>query len=338
MDPNAWAVANGQFLGLNCKESESDLVIIPVPWDVTTSYRPGTSHGPRAIIQASYQLDLFSPYLESAWEMGIFTQAESSALFKKSAELRTLAAEHIQHLASGHQGKGEHLREVNAGTTWMNEWVYAATQKVLSAGKIPIVLGGDHSVPFGSIKACAEKEPGLSILHFDAHADLREAYEGFKDSHASIMFNVLQQTSVDRLVQVGIRDISIGEVETIRDDKRVSTWFDWEIKDRLDKGEAWAKLCQSIVEQLSDRVYVSFDIDALDPKLCPNTGTPVPGGLEYTQVATLLRILAQSGRRIVGADLVEVAPGQDEWDANVGARILMQICVATEASRRKGAR
>ncbi len=327
---------NGQFLGLDCELKNAKAVILPVPWDVTTSYRPGTVSGPAAVIQASYQIDLYCQDYDEFWNVNLATEPISKSWFQKSELLRKKVAKYLAFLEKG--GKLEKskpmqvlLKEVNANTKRLNEWVFQETMKHLDENRAVFVLGGDHSVPLGSIKAYAEKFPNLSVLHFDAHADLRVAYEGFEDSHASIMYNVLQATKVGKLVQVGVRDVSQLEVDLSQNDYRVKTYFDWDLKRRLYGGESWDSLCKEIVSQLSKDVYVSFDVDGLDPKLCPNTGTPVPGGLEFREAAYLIQQVVDSGRKVVGGDLVEVAPspkGDNEWDGNVGARMLVQLCAA----------
>lgn len=327
---------NGQFLGLENSIEGAQAVILPVPWDVTTSYRPGTVSGPQAVIEASYQIDLFSPDYKEFWNVKLATAPIAKNWIRQSQTLRRKVEKYIDFLEKGGKlAKSKPmqslLKEVNAASGKLNSWVYSETKKYLDQGKTVFVLGGDHSVPFGTIKAHVEKYPNLSVLHFDAHADLREAYEGFEDSHASIMYNVLKKTSLKKLVQVGVRDVSQLEVDLSQSDARVETYFDWNLKNRLYSGESWKAVCQDIVGHLSQEVYVSFDIDGLDPKLCPNTGTPVPGGLEFQQVTFLLRQIVESGRKIVGADLVEVAPApkkDNEWDGNVGARMLFQLCVA----------
>ena len=199
------------------------------------------------------------------------------------------------------------------------------------------LIGGDHSVPFGAIKAHAERGE-LAILHVDAHADLRDAYEGFACSHASIMRNVMTQLpSVTRLVQVGIRDVAKSEIDFIAaQGGRVITHFDAVLAERKLAGESWRQLCDAIVADLPARVYISFDIDGLDPQLCPHTGTPVPGGLSFQEACLLIKRVVESGRKIIGFDLNEVAPGPDgdEWDANVAARLLYKLCGWTLRSAR----
>lgn len=326
---------NGQFLGLDHELKSARAVILPVPWDVTTSYRPGTVSGPQAVIEASYQIDLFSPDFKEFWNVPLATLPIGKGWIKQSQTLRRKVEKYISFLEEGGKlSKSKPmqavLKEVNAASKKLNDWVYSETKKLLDQDKAVFVLGGDHSVPLGTIKAHAEKYKDLSVLHFDAHADLREAYEGFQDSHASIMYNVLKRTEVKKLVQVGVRDVSQLEVDLSAADSRVETYFDWDLKNRLYAGESWKAICQDIVGHLSQEVYISFDIDGLDPKLCPNTGTPVPGGLEFQEACFLIRQIVESGRRIVGADLVEVAPApkkENEWDGNVGARMLFQLLV-----------
>lgn len=328
------AIRNGQFLGLDNQLVDSDVVILPIPWDVTTSYRPGTVNGPLAVIEASYQLDLFSPYKNNIWNMPLHTLPISEDWVKKSQETRELASEVIDFQEAGNdltqdQSILNKLEKVNAACNELHNWSEKKCVELLAAGKKVVALGGDHSVSLGPIKAAAKHYNDLSILHFDAHADLRKSYEGFQDSHASIMWNVLEQTpNIKKLVQVGIRDVSAVEIEKINTDSRIKTFFDWETKDRIMQGESWAKVCQDIISNLSQNVYISFDIDGLDPKLCPSTGTPVPGGLDLHEAIYLIREIQKSGRKLVGADLVEVAPSAtDEWDGNVGARLLFQILI-----------
>jgi agmatinase len=199
----------------------------------------------------------------------------------------------------------------------------------LDAGRIAIVVGGDHSVPFGAFEAYAAKYPGLGILHFDAHYDLRVAYGGFTWSHASIMYNALARIpAIATIVHVGVRDFCEAELrqsEAFGD--RSIGYGELMLRDRLAAGEPWRQIADEIASRLPDKVYVSFDIDGLDPALCPGTGTPVPGGLSFYEATSLIEAVVRSGRTVVGADLVEVAPsdGDREWNANVGARLLYKL-------------
>ena len=226
------------------------------------------------------------------------------------------------------------MRAVDAAGALVNASVRRVVEPLLDEGRIVGVLGGDHSIPFAAIAAAAERQP-LGVLHVDAHADLRQAYQGFQWSHASIMHNVLEHCpGVTRLVQVGVRDYSEGELQAIHGhDGRVITHFDADCHAHRFAGVPFDSLVDEALRALPDRVWVSFDIDGLDPGLCPNTGTPVPGGLGFAQAAHMLARLAATGRQVVGFDLVEVAPGADEWDANVGARLLYKLCGTAVRSR-----
>ncbi len=168
----------------------------------------------------------------------------------------------------------------------------------------------------------------FGILQIDAHCDLRKAYEGFNYSHASIMYNVLNEVpQVKKLVQAGIRDFCQEEWDYIcNSDFRVITYFDKNIKERQYEGQTWKQIADEIIQHLPEKVYISFDADGLDPKLCPNTGTPVQGGFETEQVFYLFKQILQSGRKIIGFDLNEVGVGENDWDSNVGARVLFKLC------------
>lgn len=341
-DPNAAASAESGIFGLPTSESEAALVLIPVSWEATTSYGGGTSDGPAAILEASKQVDLFDGDVLKPYEPGIFMQEDSSEIPGWNKKARSLAQEII---AVGGEIEGNpqleaSLKAVNEYSARVNDTVASQTRKLLNQGKLVGVVGGDHSVPFGALQAMAEKHPSFGILHFDAHLDLRVAYEGFAWSHASIMYNVLQKIpAVTQLVQVGIRDYCEQEWNyTIEQGQRVRVFTDRDCARRKFQGETWAKIAQDIVAKLPNEVWVSFDIDGLDPRFCPNTGTPVPGGLDFQEANYVLGELVRSGRKIIGFDLNEVAPSSDEsdeWDANVGARLLYKLCAWTFASQGK---
>lgn len=220
------------------------------------------------------------------------------------------------------------INDVNTGSAKMIQWVYDQTTELLKKGKLVGLVGGDHSTPLGFFKAIGDHKGDFGILQIDAHCDLRDSYEGFTYSHASIMFNALKEVpQLKKLVQVGIRDYCEEEVDYINDNsERVTTFFDKDIKERMFEGENWKSICDSIISTLPQQVYISFDIDGLDPKLCPHTGTPVPGGFETEQLFYLFRKVIESGRQLIGFDLNEVSAGHDEWDANVGARVLFKLC------------
>ena len=338
-DLSSVAVKNNQLFGLNVSLESAKIVALNVPWDVTTSYRPGTVHGPRCILEASYQLDLVSPFLERAWELALHTLPIDQETEAQSQHLRSKSANIIKALELGLSIESQpdlvkDLREINTSCALLTEKTYHLVKQYLQNHKKVLTLGGDHATSLGPIKAYAEQFPHLSILHIDAHADLRQSYEGFHESHASIMFNVMETCSIQSLVQVGVRDVSPTEIEYSQSKSNIVTHFDWSIKSQLSEGKSWNSIADKIIESLGSQVYISFDIDGLDPKLCPNTGTPVPGGLELWQVQVLLERVLSSGRSIIGGDLVEVAPNPngDQWDGNVGARCAFLLACAMAKS------
>jgi agmatinase len=322
-DPAAAAASGSGIFGLPYSVGEAKVVVVPVPFAATTSYGGGAERGPRAILAASKQVDLFDVETGRPYEAKIAMLPIPEDIARLHAEARPLAERAI---AAG--GAAEALR-VNAASEAVNERVYATVKGELERGKLVAVIGGDHSAPYGAIRALAEAHPGLGILHVDAHADLRDAFEGFTWSHASIMHNVVTLLpDVARIVQVGVRDLSEAEAEAIRSSRgRIITHFDAELARATFDGVPWSKTLARIVDDLPQKVYVSFDIDGLDPALCPHTGTPVPGGLSFHQATALLAAVARSGRTIVGVDVNEVSPSPDgdEWDGNVGARILYKL-------------
>lgn len=323
-NPNEPAIKNGNIFGFPYTFEESEIVIIPVCSDITCSYGKGTANAPQKIVEESTQLDFYSPYLEKAWEQKVFMLPLNQQLFDLNQKVGKMASALILKKEQGEAFNNsdiDQLNEVNAFCEQQTQNIKQLSLELLNNSKTPIVLGGDHSSSLGLINALAEKYDDFGILQIDAHADLRDAYEDFTNSHASIMFNALKQAQINKLVQVGVRDICQDEVDFIKDsNNRIKTFFDWDLKTEQYNGKTWQQHCEEIIAELPQKVYISFDIDGLDPKLCPNTGTPVPGGLEFEQAAYLLNQITAKGKTIIGADLCEV--GNHQWDASVGARAL----------------
>jgi agmatinase len=310
-DPNGASVEGSGIFGLPFDNNNAQIIIIPVPWEATVSYGGGTVYGPQAVLEASYQVDLLDPNIKDAWKIGLSMDEIPSYWVKKSEELSN----------NTHDPK-----IIQPYSIKLNEWVEEKATSFIDKGKLVATLGGEHSSPYGLIKALSHKYNDISILQIDAHADLRIAFEGFEHSHASIMYNAIKLPQIKKLVQVGIRDYCEEEYEIIQNDKRIKTFFDQDIKAQQYNGKTWHQLVQEIIQELGDNVYISMDIDGLDPKLCPNTGTPVPGGFEFEEIIYLYKALVASGRKIIGFDLSEVTPGDNEWDGNVGARMLYRMC------------
>lgn len=318
------------FLGANLNPEDCKLVIIPVEWEATTSYGGGTSLGPCAVLAASHQLDLEDAAFGKAFRAGITVLDANKEIAGLNKEARPAALRSIAALEE-RSSSPKDTKLVNDASECVNKLVYEEAKKWLSQGKFVGVLGGDHASPQGLIQALSETvEGGFGVLHFDAHHDLRVAYEGFTYSHASIFYNVMESCkSVSKLVQVGIRDYSRDERAYMNDlGSRGECFYGRDIFRMKAEGKTFQMIAKQIVESLPPKVYVSFDIDGLDPSYCPSTGTPVPGGLSFDEACYILEELAASGRKVVGFDLCEVAPGEEgsEWDANVGARMLYKLC------------
>jgi len=338
-DPNSVGNPNNNIFGLPFGEEDARLVIIPIPWEVTVSFGSGTARSAEQIMSASLQVDLFDPDVPDGWKQGFFLRDTDKKILLKSDYLRKEAELYIDYISKGdiveqNQFMKKTLREVNEGSVFLNNWVYQQTKALLDREKLVALLGGDHSTPLGFMKAIGEKHGDFAILQIDAHMDMREAYEGFVYSHASIMYNALKEVpQLKKLVQVGIRDYSQGEWQLVEEaDGRIEVYFDRDIRVRQYEGETFRQIVDEIVSKLPQKVYISFDIDGLDPKLCPNTGTPVQGGFETEQVFYLLKRLHASGRQIIGFDLSEVSTSENGWDANVGARVLFKLCNLIVAS------
>lgn len=247
------------------------VVVVPIPFDATTCYRPGTREGPQAIIDASRNLELYDPELRcSPYTVGIHT-------------LRA-------------------VEPVMGNAQAMTDRIERVTGELLDRAKYVVTLGGDHSVSIGVIRAFARRYPGMSVLQIDAHADLREEYEGNVLSSATIMRRVLDVCP--RTAQVGIRSLSEPEARLV-EERHLPLWLASDIRRQMARGrDEWVA---DVVRSLADEVYITFDIDAFDPSLVPGTGTPEPGGLGWYEVMDLLAAVTAQ-RRVVGFDVVELSP------------------------------
>ncbi len=331
-NPSEVAIRNGNFFGFPYSADEAEFIIITVPWDVTVSYRPGTSGGPLAMTDASVQLDFYDHLLPGKTIPAIATDHDDKAVRKWNRKLRKKAVKAISFLENGGELNDPRLlkwtKPVDKGSEWLNRFVYQKTEHYLKLGKKVILAGGDHSVPLGMYHALANHFGSFGMLQFDAHADLRKDYEGFSFSHASVMYNALQIAPLEKIVQVGIRDICTDEIDFIAANQQVKTFFNHDLRKNAFTGLSWDMQCDEIIKNLPHKVHISFDVDALEPAFCPSTGTPVPGGLSFDEAVYLIEKLALSGRMIIGCDLCEVTPGKNETDQNIGARLLYKmICM-----------
>jgi len=332
-DPNAPAGADAGIFGLPHGPDDAAVHVLPVPFDATASYGKGAARGPEAVLRASAQVDLLDLVAGDPtpqWKAGIWMAPIDPGVLAWNEAATAAVARHDVSAVDGIMGE-------------LNAWVRERTDAALDAGKLSALLGGDHSTPFGAIEAHAARHPGMGVFHVDAHADLRVAYEGFEWSHASILHNVASKLDVGTIVQVGLRDLCDEELEAIRGSGgRIRALFDHEWADARFTGQDLVSLVRRTIEPLPKEVYVTVDVDGLDPTLCPGTGTPVPGGLSWHEAMLWLGELARSGRRIVGLDLNEVSPSpiadgsdpdRDSWDAVIGARLLYRMIGFALASR-----
>ncbi|MFH0983121.1 MAG: agmatinase [Planctomycetota bacterium] len=257
------------FLGLRPELADyrrARFAILPIPYDATASYRSGTRFGPSAIITASQQVEFFDEELGTEFHRcGIATL--------------------------------DPLLPNAAGPQLMHEDIFKYARRVVRDGKTPIALGGEHSITSGLVRAVAGKHPELSVLQIDAHADLRDAYEGSAYSHAAAMRRVLEWT--EAIVPVGIRNYSREEHRFMQKAGIVPI-----SARQCQTSDDWLDL---VLERLTDDVYVTIDIDGFDPAYAPGTGTPEPGGFDWYQVTDLLHLVAAE-KHVVGADVVEVMP------------------------------
>ena len=320
-DPDGPGLDNGNFLGLPRVERPR-VRFTAVPFDATVSFGEGTAGGPAAVLEASRQLDVCLEGLDEPWTLGFAWRQLDSPPLRRNRDLRAIATDIIAALE-----RGDALRSSqNAGYAQLEQSgariaadLERAVGEDLDAGCLPVVVGGEHSVALGAYRACA-KTGDFGILQIDAHMDLRPAYEGFRYSHASVMHNALEAAQLTRLVQVGIRDYSPVEAARVaREAGRVVTFTDRRMQRHVLRGGHFAELAERIVAELPKRVWVSLDVDGLEPALCAHTGTPVPGGLRYAEAQYLLQTVVASGREILGMDVVEVAT--EPLEASVAARL-----------------
>ena len=246
--------------------------ILPVPYDGTVSYRSGARDGPQAIIEASRYLELYEPDLDlEPAQWGIAT---------------------LPPLEPDVSGPEANIARV--------EQVVGA---LADAGKLPVMLGGEHSLTLGAVRALAQRHPGLSVLQLDAHADMRDSYQGSAYSHACVMRRVREIVGDGTVIQAGVRSISSEEMQHIREAgvTGVNLYTPGQYNDPAAIDE--------LLAGLGETVYVTVDLDALDPSIMPAVGTPEPGGLSWQETLSILRAVAQRSR-VIGFDIMELAPNE----------------------------
>ena len=310
----------------------ADLILIPVPWSPTVSYKGGTEKGPELIRQASHQLDFFKPLFSCSYNQKIHFLPQEPYI----ETLNRQAQEWVRQLRKNQfqkESKDSALfKKLNQSSQKLRDWIYETALQVLNKGKIPALVGGEHSISEGLLALIGERNQGdYGILHLDAHADLRDSYEGFERSHASVMNNVLKlKPAPKKLIQVAVRDFCEEEQKIIQSDKKIECYLDEWLCEQQFQGKTWASLCKTILSKLPKQIYISLDVDVLSWEYAPGTGTPVPGGLSFNQVLYLLSEVKRQNKKLLAFDVVESSPGEtdnefSEWNGNVSARLIYHL-------------
>ncbi|MBE3583131.1 MAG: agmatinase [Limnochordaceae bacterium] len=272
--------------------AEADVVLLGAPFDATTSFRPGTRFGPERIRFVSYGLEVYSPLLDDELDSMWFSDYGDLDLPLRDAEEMTRRVE-------------------------------SAVNEICQAGARPLMLGGEHTVSVGAIWAVAAHQPGLTVLHLDAHADWRDCYLGDKLCHATAIRRAADR-GLGRIIQIGIRS---GGAEEWREAKQRGDFYPGEGPERV------AQCAYELAAQQAP-VYLTLDIDVLDPAFAPGTGTAEPGGWTSSQLLQALQVLSQAGVRLVGADVVEVAPPLDAADITsiVASKVVRELAIVLHRS------
>jgi len=244
-------------------------VVVPFPIDLTTTYVSGTRNGPRALIEASGHMELFDEENKiEPYRAGIFVSTEIPVL--------------------------------TTGPLAMLKELEKRIKAVTRAGRFPVIVGGEHSGTCGAVSALKKKYGDLTVLQFDAHADLRDSYLGTPWNHACVGRRIVDSGA--KLVQVGVRSISEEEDRFLRRAENVKTYYASEVRESL------ADVTRGVMSSLSGNVYISIDLDVFDPGIMPAVGTPEPGGLDWFEVIDILRDVMRADCNIVGFDIMELSP------------------------------
>ena len=324
----------GYYFGDKTSPKDADVVIVSAPWSVTSDFGRGATYTPDAVIDASAESGLYDANSGISAEGRVATVEIDYNIQELSEHLGREAERVAHHTSADDSVVGEYVARkvahVNEGFAEMQTTVYKQVKCWASKGKRIAVIGGDHSVAFGAVKALSEQDEEVGGLFIDAHADFSRDGEIFNYSHRSVARNIVEEIPAVGLVEVGVRDIKEIEAKELNSNDKVKLFLAEKIAARRFGGESWGDICREIVGLLPQKVYVSLDIDALKIEFCNNTNAPVPGGMTFDEVVYLVNSVVESGREIVGFDISEVVSSIDnKMDAIVGARLLAKMCVAT---------
>ena len=314
---------------LDFDHSSAEMILIAAPWELSASYRRGSSNSPDHIVKTSSQIDAFYPGYPQLVQKGICYLGDIAKLQDQQGPLLEISREYIQNFENKTNLSRKskfHLKALNHACIRMIGDLKAHILNLISQNKHVGMIGGEHSVSEAAIQALSEKFSSFSILQIDAHMDLRPSYQQLEHSHASVMYNCLKVPQVSSLCQVSCRDFSQEEFSFCRQNKsRINSFTAEHLAQNHFEGKSWQSQCNEIISCLSDDVYVTVDIDGLCPAFCPQTGTPVPGGVSYHQLIYLLKSLVRSKKRMIGFDLVEVVGSTDSLDCIVASHLLFQL-------------
>ena len=323
----------GYYFCDNTPTEKADVVVVSVPWSVTADYGRGATYTPDAVIEATARCGNYDAWSGVSLEGRVAT-AEIDYNIQELSEQLGRDAERVAQVGEGSSFTGDYalrkVKSINEGFDAMHRSTYEQTLRYAKQGKTVAVVGGDHSVSYGAVKAVAECNEGLGVLFVDAHTDFVAEGEVFNFSHRSIARNIIEDIPlVERLVAVGVRESSRGESERVGGESKVELFPAESLAQARFEGKSWGEQCREIVERLPQKVYISFDIDALKIEFCHNTNAPVPGGMTFDEAIYLINSVVASGRKIVGFDITEVVPHlKNTMDATVAARLLAKMVVA----------
>ncbi len=333
--------SKGNLFGLQTTREDASLIIIPVPWEATVSSPSGTSKTPENILKSSHKINLYDFQYPNIPEINIAMLNIPNEWAMLSDQLQSVVTGYVNSLASNsksvYSNNSIAIQKINQYCLELKEDIKGKAIKYLEMGKMVALVGGDHSSPLGLIEALSLKHKNFGILQIDAHADLKEADHGFEYSHSSIMHNVLKIPQVTKVVQVGLREYTKKEAQIIHESKgRIVPFQDQKIQQQKYNGVTWNEICKNIIETLPEVIYITFDIDGLDSKLCPGTAFPSPGGLQFDEVIHLISALVKSGKTIIGFDICEIATSEHlGWDISIANRLLYKLATQMAISQKK---
>lgn len=327
------------YFRLPTPPSKADLVLVSVPWGVTLTSGNGTLYTPDAIIESSARVCRYDVASGTTIKGRVATADVDYDIQELAQHLNSDAKHLFQRLSSGGTIDGDYYRRkknrIEAGFAEMHERVYGQVVSYVRQGKTIGIVGGDHSVSFGAVRALAERNDGLGILYLDSHCDLKSRFDILKYSPRSIAGSILKEIpGIHSMTQVGVCEATRSEFEIASSEPRLTIFTRGNVTERTGNGERWADICNEITATLPEKVYISLDVDVFESGSFPNVVYPVPGGMRFEDMMFLLRTVATSGREIVGFDVTEIVPAaENSIDAVNGAYLIARLAAMALESR-----